>query len=118
LARGRAIPVPKELHSLPSNKGLESLVFVPKGLPLAGTLIAISERGLDAAGNIRAFLIGGPSPGAFAVKRRSDYDASDAALLPGGDVLLLERKFSWTSGLAVRIRRIALGAIKPGAVVD
>ncbi len=24
--------------------------MVPKGLPLAGTLIAISERGLDAAG--------------------------------------------------------------------
>jgi hypothetical protein len=52
------------------------------------------------------------------VKRSLDYDVSDAALLPGGDVLLLERKFSWTSGLAVRIRRIALGAIKPGAVVD
>jgi hypothetical protein len=118
LARGRAIPVPKELRSLPANKGLEALVFVPKGLPLAGTLIAISERGLDAAGNIRAFLIGGSSPGAFAVKRSSDFDVSDAALLPGGDVLLLERKFSWTSGLAVRIRRIALGAIRPGAVVD
>jgi hypothetical protein len=118
LARGRAIPVPKELRSLPANKGLEGLVFVPKGLPLAGTLIAISERGLDAAGNVRAFLIGGPSPGAFAVKRSADYDVSDAALLPGGDVLLLERKFSWTSGLAVRIRRIALGEIKPGALVD
>jgi hypothetical protein len=52
------------------------------------------------------------------VKRSADYDVSDAALLPGGDVLLLERKFSWTSGLAVRIRRIALGAIRPGAVVD
>ncbi len=118
LARGRAIPVPKELHSLPANKGLEALVFVPKGLPLAGTLIAISERGLDAGGDIRAFLIGGPSPGTFALKRSFDYDVSDAALLPGGDVLLLERKFSWTSGLAVRIRRIALGAIRPGAVVD
>jgi hypothetical protein len=118
LARGRATAVPKELRSLPANKGLEGLVFVPKGLPLAGTLIAISERGLDAAGDIRAFLIGGPSPGAFAVKRSADYDVSDAALLPGGDVLLLERKFSWTSGLAVRIRRIALGAIRPGAVVD
>jgi hypothetical protein len=118
LARGRAIPVPKELHSLPANKGLEALVFVSKGLPLAGTLIAISERGLDAGGDIRAFLIGGPSPGTFALKRSFDYDVSDAALLPGGDVLLLERKFSWTSGLAVRIRRIALGAIRPGAVVD
>jgi hypothetical protein len=52
------------------------------------------------------------------VKRSADYDVSDAALLPGGDVLLLERKFSWTGGLVVRIRRIPLGAIKPDAVVD
>jgi hypothetical protein len=94
------------------------LVFVPKGLPLAGTLIAISERGLDKAGNIRGFLIGGASPGDFAVTRSSNYDVTDAALLPGGDVLLLERRFSWSSGLAVRMRRIPLGEIKPGAVVD
>ena len=38
--------------------------------------------------------------------------------MPGGDVLLLERKFSWTSGLLIRMRRIALGEIKPGALVD
>jgi hypothetical protein len=87
-------------------------------LPLGGTLIAISERGLDATGNISGFLLGGPSPGGFAVRRSSSYDVSDAALLPGGDVLLLERKLSWTSGLNVRIRRIALGEIKPGATVD
>jgi hypothetical protein len=94
------------------------LVFVPKGLPLAGTLIAFSERGLDGAADLDAFLIGGPSPGGFAVKRSSNYDISDAALLPGGDILLLERKFSWTSGLAVRLRRIPLAEIKPGALAD
>ena len=118
LARGRPIPVPPGLRSLPSNRGLEALVFVPKGLPLAGTLIAISERGLDAAGNINAFLIGGAKPGSFAVRRSSNYDITDAALLPGGAVLLLERRFSWSSGLAVRMRRIALAEIKPGATVD
>ncbi len=32
--------------------------------------------------------------------------------------MLLERRFSWSSGLAVRMRRIPLGEIKPGAVVD
>src|SRR5262249_13725259 len=48
----------------------------------------------------------------------SNFDITDAALLPGGDVLLLERRFSWSSGLAVRMRRVALGEIKPGAVVD
>jgi hypothetical protein len=118
LARGRPIALPAGLRSLPPNKGIEALVFVPKGLPLAGTLIAISERGLDKAGNISGFLIGGASPGNFAVRRSSNYDVTDAALLPGGDVLLLERRFSWSSGLAVRMRRIPLGEIKPGAVVD
>src|SRR5215472_552811 len=116
LARGRPIALPPGLRSLPPNRGIEAMVFVPKGLPLAGTLIAISE--LDKAGNISGFLIGGASPGHFAVRRSSNYDVTDAALLPGGDVLLLERRFSWSSGLAVRMRRIALGEIKPGAVVD
>jgi hypothetical protein len=118
LARGRAIAPPPGMRSLPANKGIEALVFVPKGLPLAGTLIAISERGLDAAGNLSAFLIGGPTPGAFAIKRDSRYDVTDAALLPGGNMLLLERRFGWDTGLAVRIRRIALGEIKPGALAD
>ena len=118
LARGQPIAVPAGLRALPGNKGLEALVFVPKGFALAGTLIAISERGLDKAGNILAFLIGGPSPGGFTVKRSASYDISDAALLPGGDLLVLERKFSWTGGLTARIRRIALADIKPGALVD
>jgi hypothetical protein len=118
LARGHPITVPAAMRSLPANKGIEALVFVPKGLPLAGTLIAISERGLDSAGNAIGFLIGGPNPGGFTVKRSSDYDIGDAALLPGGHIVLLERKFTWTGGLNVRLRRIALAAIRPGAVVD
>ena len=118
LARGQAIAVPPGLRSLPANKGLEALVFAPKGTALPGTLIAISERGLDHAGNILAFLIGGASPGTFTVKRSASYDISDAALLPGGDLVILERKFSWTSGLFVRLRRIALAEVRPGAVVD
>jgi hypothetical protein len=118
LARGRPIPVPPELKKLPANKGLEALAFVPKPLPLAGTLIAISEQGLDAAGNIRGFLIGGPSPGEFTIRRFNEFDISDAAITPRGDLLVLDRRLSWTGGLAVRIRRIALAGLKPGIVVD
>jgi len=117
-ARGHPIALPPGLRALPANKGVEALVFVPKGLPLAGSLIAISERGLDKMGNIIGFLIGGPSPGSFAIKRISNYDITDAALLPRGDVLLLERRFGWDSGLGVRMRRIALDEIKPRALVD
>jgi hypothetical protein len=118
LARAQPIGVPLELRALPSNRGLEALVFVPKGLPLAGALIGFSERGLDRAGDIAAYLIGGPRPGTFAVKRNGDYDISDAALLPGGDILLLERKFGWSSGLSVRLRRVGGREVKPGAVAD
>jgi hypothetical protein len=118
LARGHPIPAPPALKKLPANKSLEALVFVPKGLPLAGTLIAISEQGLDAAGNIRGYLIGGPSPGEFTVKRHDEFDISDAAITPGGDLLVLDRRLSWTRGLAVRIRQIPLTTLKPGAVLD
>jgi len=118
LARGYPIDVPPGVRSLPNNKGLEALVFVPRELPLGGTLIAISERGLDKERNLLAFLIGGPRPGNFAVKRSADFDVSDAALLPSGDLLVLERKFSWTAGLFIRIRRLKLADVRPGALVD
>jgi hypothetical protein len=118
-ARAELIAVPPGLlHSLPSNLGIEGLVFVPKGQPLGGALIAFSERALDSAGNLRAFLIGGPAPGAFSVRRSDGFDVSDAALLPSGDLLLLERRFSWISGIAFRLRRVALSSIAPGALVD
>jgi hypothetical protein len=118
LARATPIAIPPGISKLPNNKGLEAMVVVPRGLPLAGTLIALSERGLDERGNLRAFLIGGPSAGEFAIRRSDDFDISDCALLPSGDLLILERRFFWWSGVAMRIRRIPLAAIAPGALVD
>ncbi len=118
-ARGEVIALPPAARKLPFNRGIEALVMVPKGnQPLAGTLIAISERGLDAQGNILGFLIGGKSPGQFAIRRTEDFDVSDAVLLPSGSLLVLERKFSWIGGVGIRIRRIALSSIAAGALVD
>jgi hypothetical protein len=117
-ARGEVVPLPPAARKLPFNKGLEALVMVPKGLPLAGTLIAISERGLDANGNLLAFLIGGPTPGQFSLRRSGNFDVSDAVLLASGDLLVLERKFSLLTGIGIRIRRIALKSVAPGALVD
>ena len=117
-SRGEAIALPPAARKLPFNRGIEALAMVPKGFALAGTLIAISERGLDAGGNIIGFLIGGKTPGQFGVRRTENFDVSDAVLLPSGDLLLLERKFSLLGGIGIRIRRIALGAVTPGAVID
>jgi hypothetical protein len=117
-ARGEVFPTPPAVRKLPHNKGLEALVMVPKGMPLAGTLIGLSERGLDADGNLVAFLFGGKTPGQFAVHRTNNFDISDAVLLPSGDLLILERKFSWLTGIGIRIRSIPLNSIAPGALVD
>ncbi len=116
-ARGVPIPVPDEFKGMPDNKGIEALAMVPKGQPLAGTLIVISEADLDASGNIKAFLLGGPNPGAFSIKRTEDFDVTDCALLPGGDLLVLERRFAWLQGYT-RIRRIASAELRPGALVE
>jgi len=117
-ARGQVVPAPADVASLPANKGLEALAYAPSGHPLAGTLIAISERGLDSARNIKGWLIGGAAPGAFTIRRTDDFDVSDCALLPSGDLLLLERRFSWTAGVAIRLRRIAANSIRPGVLLD
>ncbi|UFS75648.1 esterase-like activity of phytase family protein [Tardiphaga sp. 37S4] len=121
-ARGEPIPQPPGMRKLPSNGSLEALVMVRrdrfKTSPLAGMLLAISERGLDSAGNIAAWIIGGKVPASFSVRRTKNYDISDAALLPSGDLLLLERKFSLFGDTGVRIRRIPLASIVPEAVID
>ncbi len=118
LSRGVPVPVPPAFRALPNNASLECLVMAPKGGPLGGTLIAVSERGLDANGNIQGFLVGGATRGTFSWKRSDGFDVSDCAVAPGGKLLVLERRFSWTSGIAMRIRSVPLAAIKPNATVD
>ena len=83
-ARGQPIAVPPGMKTLPHNKSIECLAVAPKGSPLAGTLIAISERGLDADGNLMGFLIGGREPRRlFSLKRTDDFDVSDCAVDAG-----------------------------------
>jgi len=117
-ARGEAIPVPPDFKTFTFNKSLECLAAGPAGTGVAGALIAITERSLDAAGNFRSFLLKGEEVGRFTVKRRGDFDVSDCAILPPGDLLLLERSYSPARGVAVRIRRIPLDRLKPGALAD
>jgi hypothetical protein len=117
-ALGELMPLPAAARKLPFNKGLEALVMVPKGQPLAGTLIALSERGLDAQGNILGFLIGGKAQGQFSLRRSDNFDVSDATLLPSGELLVLERKFSFLGGVGIRIRSVPVRTVTPGAVID
>lgn len=118
MSRGTLVPTPPEIAKLPSNRGLECIQVMPKGSPLAGALIAISERGLDEANNIRGFLVGGPKPGVFSIRPSDDFDVVDCAVAPNSELLILERSFSWRRGVAMRIRSVPLADIVPGAVLE
>ena len=117
--KGRPIAAPPEIRKLPNNHGLEAMAIAPPRSPLAGALVAIAER-LRKAENAHTagFIMTGPRQGIFELKRSHGYDISDLAFLPDGDALLLERRFSFFSGFAIRMRRVSAGAIAPGANVD
>lgn len=100
------------------NRGFETLAFAPADSAFKGALVAITERSIDREGNIFAAILDGPLKGIFTVARRDDFDVTDGAFLPDGDLLLLERRFSITSGVAMRLRRIPAGAIRPGSIAD
>jgi hypothetical protein len=118
LARGVPIAVPPAVRRLPHNGGLECLAFIPRGLPLGGTLLGIAERGLDQAGALQGFLIGGPHPGSFGLKASDDFAVTDCAVLPPNSLLVLERRYTLLRGVAMRMRRIPLSEVRPNALLD
>lgn len=117
-ARGAPIPLPSGFGNFKFNKSLECLAVVPRGLPLAGRILVVTENSLDDAGNIRAFVLNGSKTARFAVKKSGDFEVSDCAVLPPSSLLLLERKFSPATGVAIRVRRLALASLADGKLAD
>jgi hypothetical protein len=100
-----------------ANQGLEAVALIHAGT-LKGTVVAFSERLKDANGNLRGWLIGGHSPGPITVRRLGGFDITDAAGLPDGGLVLLERRFRYSEGVKMRIRRISAAELKPGRLID
>jgi hypothetical protein len=117
-ARGQSVPLPREVKTLPSNQSLEAVCYAAQG-PARGTLIAIAERARK-GDNLptRGFIVQGAQKGAFDLKRYDDFDITDCAFTPKGDLIVLERRFGWFSGLSMRLRKIDPRTIKPDAVLD
>lgn len=114
--RSLDILIPK--GELRGNGSLETVVVAPPDGPLKGAALTIAERSVDRQGRLYAAILEGPLKGQFKVKRDEPWDVTDGAFLPGGDLLLLERRFSFIGGVGMRIRRIPADSIRPGAVID
>jgi len=105
-------------HELRVNRGFETVAHAPVGGALDGALTIVSEKSLDSQGNIFAAILSGPAKGVFSVRRSGDFDITDGAFLPGGDLLLLERSFSMVQGVRMRLRRLAGSTIGKGKLAD
>lgn len=113
-----SLPLQIPLKELRNNRGLEAIMVAPEASALAGEAVVVSEKSLNASGDIYAAVLTGPSKGVFFVKRHPPYDVTDGDFLPNGDLLLLERRFSIAEGIGMRIRRIDGSRLGPGNLVD
>ncbi|MBI1986641.1 MAG: esterase-like activity of phytase family protein, partial [Rhodospirillales bacterium] len=112
---GRTVPVPMpppdELLQMPANSGIKGLALLADGRLLALTP-GIRGR-TDAIGWVS-------DPDGWSVLTygaADNFQVSGATTLPDGDVLVLERLYILRSGNAARLKRVAAGAIRAGAVL-
>ena len=105
-------------RELRGNRGFETVAHAHPHGQHEGGLVIVSEKSLDRQGNIFAAIIEGPNKGIFTVRRNGEFDITDGAFLPNGDLLILERSFSMASGVKMRLRRLYGETIAKGEIAD
>jgi hypothetical protein len=109
----KPVPSPPGLEKARPNGGIESLVVLR-----GGGLFALTEDWVEKDEIVG--WTGGPDHWQrLGLRPEGSLRPSDAASLPDGDVLVLERAYDAERGIVtVRIRRIPRASIRPGAVLD
>ncbi|WMS43639.1 esterase-like activity of phytase family protein [Acuticoccus sp. MNP-M23] len=105
-----AMPVPAPVRKA-GRRGLESLASLPDG-----SLIVIAEKGARGADTIPAFHL--PSGKAFAIRAHGDFAITGADALPGGDLMLVERRYGGGIDVGMQVRRIGADAVAREGVAD
>lgn len=98
------------LRGLPSNGGLEALTVLGPGV-----LLALSEDGRTPEGDLRGWFIDGAKHDEVSFVTQGRFKPTDLAVLPSGDLLVLERSFSGLGGFGARLSVIDRETVLPGA---
>jgi len=93
-------------------------VTVIQAGPLMGSVVAFAERYTRGSGYHTGWVWVNGQPQRIQLRDIDGFNITDAAGLPDGGLLVLERFFRWSTGVKMRIRRLAAAEIKPGARLD
>jgi hypothetical protein len=115
-ARFQKLALPEEARQSPGNREIESIGRFPSG-PHQGRFFAISEDVKNAKGDIKAWVFGGGAPIAFGIRQYGDYAITDAAFLPDGGMITIERSYGESRIPGMAIRRFRPETIAEGASV-
>jgi hypothetical protein len=104
------VPSPPGLDKAPLNGGVEALVVLR-----GGALFALTEHMIE-RDQVVGWTDGPDRWKRLGLRFETTLRPSDAAALPRGDVLILERAYSPERGVvSVRVRQLAHGTIRPGS---
>lgn len=112
----RYLSLPTVAKRLSGNSGLEGLAILQGGR-FKGSLVAFSERLIDSAGALTGWMWVKGRPQIFKLDNGGAFSVTDAAPLPDGGLLVLERRFRWNEGVKARLRLVRAHELRPGAKV-
>lgn len=104
------LSLPEKSRKMRRNSGLEAMT-VMKGGPFKGAVIAFSERMRDAKKNHAGWIWTEGRAEPLNIKDQGDFDIVDVASLEDGGIIVLERRFRWTEGLRIRLRKVEASEI-------
>src|SRR5882724_31177 len=109
-AAAKYVRPPKEMASLPGNEGVEAATQLRDG-----RFLLLSEGGTTFNGDLQGWLGDGKRWADLTLAPTGRFKPTDLALLPDGDVLLLERSVSLFGGVAARLSVIPAATLAPAA---
>lgn len=112
-APGQPFPAPPGLAAAPDNGGLEALALLADGrlLALSESLPPPGETAALRAAWLGTIEGGRPRWAATSYRPQLDMDPTDAAGLPEGGALVLERSYSLFGGFRCRLARVSPAAL-------
>ena len=112
LSRPRQLPIAPALKNAPRNKGAEAFAVLDDG-----SLVIVAENFPVDAPITHGWIRKDRRWLRFDYERTGLFQPTGATVLPDGDLLVLERRFTYIGGVASRLTRIASADLKPGNLV-